>query len=261
MELKTKEIEGKTYAEVQDGKPVYVDGGKDLPMDVPAMSTKIKDLGSEAKGHREAKEKAEKTLKAFDGIEDPAAAIKAMETIQNMDGGKLLDAEKAAAERKAAVDAAVKEYASKVETAEERATKAEQSLHQEKIGGSFARSQFISEKLAVPTPMVEATFGSNFAIEDGKIVAKDANGNQIYSKANPGDPASFDEALEILVDQSPFKDNIIKGRGHNGSGAPGGGGAGGGEKSISRAEFDQINKSDPARAAKMVTQDGIQVTE
>lgn len=260
MELKTIEVEGKTYAEVKDGKPVYLDGEKELPMDVPGMSEKIVRLGSEAKGHREAKQKAEDALKAFDGIDDPAEAIKALETVKNMDGGKLMDAEKAAAERKAAVDAAVKEYASKVEAADERARAAEKALHSEKIGGSFARSKFIADKLAVPVPMVEATFGSNFTIEDGKIIAKDANGNQIYSKANPGEAASFDEALEIIVEASPYKDNIMKGRGHSGSGAPGGG-SGGGQNTISRSEFDAINKSDPARAQKMVTQEGITVTD
>lgn len=245
MKLKLVEIEGKTYAAVEDGKPVYVDGDKDLAMDVPAMSEKIKQLGREAKGHREAKEAAEAALKGFDGIDDPAAALKALETIKGFDGGKLMDAEKAMAERKAAVDAATKEFAARVDAAEKRAKTAEESLFREKIGGSFARSTFISEKLAVPTPMVEATFGRHFSIEEGKIVAKDANGNAIYSKANPGEPATFDEALEALVESSPYRDNIMKGRGANGTGSRGGAAGGGGHaKTITREAYEAMGHAE-----------------
>lgn len=257
MRLKTIEVEGKTYAEVQDGKPIYLDGEKELPMDVPAMSDKITALGKEAKGHREAKEAAEKALKQFEGIEDPAAAIKAMETMQNLDDKKLIDAGEVEKVKQAAIKAKDEEYKPYVEKAESL----EKALRQEKIGGSFARSKYIAEKLAVPVPMVEKTFGDHFTLEEGKMVAKDANGNAIYSKSKPGELADFDEALETLVEAFPYRDSILKGRGHSGSGAPGGGSGGTQGKTISRAEFDQINKSDPARAAKMVTADGIEVVD
>lgn len=257
MKLKTVEIEGKTYAEVQDGKPVYVDGEKDLPMDVPAMSDKIKTLGSEAKGHREAKEAAEKALKKFEGIEDPEAALKAMETVQNLDEKKLIDAGEVEKVKQAAIKAVEEQW----KPYKEQAEKLDAQLRQEKIGGSFARSKFIADKLAVPVDFVEARFGQHFEIQDGKVVAKDANGNAVYSKANPGEPAGFDEALEILVEQYPHRDSILKGRGQNGSGAKPGAGGGQGGKTISRAQFDEINKTDPARAAKMVTEEGMTVTD
>lgn len=257
MKLKTIEVEGKTYAEVQDGKPVYLDGDKELPMDVPAMRDKITSLGTEAKGHREAKEAAEKALKAFEGIADPAAAIKALQTVQNLDDKRLVDAGEIEKVKAEAIKAVEEKYKPTVEKAETL----EKALRQEKIGGNFARSKFIAEKLAVPVPMIEKTFGEHFTLEDGKMVAKDANGNAIYSKSRPGELADFDEALETLVEAFPYRDSILKGRGHSGSGAPGGGGGAGGNKTISRAEFDQINRSDPARAAKMVTADGIEVVD
>src|SRR5690606_6729424 len=79
MKLKTLEVDGKTYAEVQDGKPVYVeDDGKEVAFDAPGTRNTISRLNAEAKSHREAKEAAEKALKGFEGIEDPAAAIKAL---------------------------------------------------------------------------------------------------------------------------------------------------------------------------------------
>lgn len=237
MKLKLVEVEGKTYAEVQDGKPIYLDGEKELPMDVPAMSDKITALGKEAKGHREAKEAAEKALKQFEGIEDPAAAIKALETVQNLDDKKLIDAGEVEKVKQAAIKAKDEEYKPYVEKAESL----EKALRQEKIGGSFARSKYIAEKLAVPVPMVEKTFGDHFTLEEGKMVAKDANGNAIYSKSKPGELADFDEALETLVEALPYRGSILKGRGHSGSGAPGGGSGGGGNKVISRAEYDAMD--------------------
>jgi hypothetical protein len=66
---------------------------------------------------------------------------------------------------------------------------------------------------------VQARFGQNFKIENGKIVATDLTGNKIFSRARPGEHADFEEALEILVDQYPHKDQILKGTGSSGSGA------------------------------------------
>ncbi|MEN9060013.1 DUF6651 domain-containing protein [Ponticoccus litoralis] len=163
MKLKTIEQDGKTFAEVQDGKPVYVaDDGTETALDVPGMKATITKLNGEAMGHRKAKEDAEKALKAFEGIEDPAAALKALETMQGMDGGKLMDAEKAAAERKAAVEAATKTFTEQLETERKARADAEGSLHKEMIGGRFARSGYISEKLAVPARHGRSHFRRQF---------------------------------------------------------------------------------------------------
>lgn len=254
MKLKTTEIDGTIYAMVQDGKPVYTDdSGKDIAFDAVHSADTIKRLNGEAKGHREAKEAAEKALKAFEGIDDPEAALKALSTVQNLDDKKLVDAGEVEKVKAEAIKAVEEKYKPTVE----RAEALEKQLRQEKIGGSFARSKFIADKLAVPAPMVEKTFGEHFTIEDGKIIAKDTNGNQIYSKERPGEPADFDEALETLVDNFPYRDSIVKGRGSNGSGAPGGGQGANGGKMIARAEFDKLA---PEQRMKTI-QDGVAVTE
>lgn len=59
MKLKLVTINGKTCAEVHDGKPVYQADGKDVAFDAPATLLTISRLNGEAKGHREAKEAAE----------------------------------------------------------------------------------------------------------------------------------------------------------------------------------------------------------
>ncbi|WP_312537700.1 DUF6651 domain-containing protein [Stutzerimonas nitrititolerans] len=218
MKLK---IDENGNAVLQDGKPVYVhDDGKEVAFDAPATVATITRLNAEARTHREGKEAAERLLKGFEGIEDPSAARKALETLANLDAKKLVDAgeiEKVKSEISKAFQAQLDEANTKAQTLE-------QQLYGEKIGGSFARSKVIAEKLAVPADMVQATFGNRFKIEDGKVVAYDANGNKIFSRARPGELADFDEALETLVEQYPYKDHILKGSGANGGGAPNGNG-------------------------------------
>lgn len=221
MKLKTVEIDGKQYAEVQDGKPLFVeDDGKEVAFDAVGTRSTITRLNSEAKQHRERAEAAEKTMKAFEGIEDAAAARKALETVANLDAKRLVDA----GEVEKVKQEIAKGYQAQLDEANGKAQTLEQQLYGEKIGGSFARSKVIAEKLAVPADMVQATFGSRFKIEEGKVVAYDANGNKIFSRARPGELADFDEALETLVDSYPHKDHILKSSGANGGGAPNGGG-------------------------------------
>ena len=72
------------HVAVSDGKPVYVhDDGKEILFDAPATMQKISGLNAEVKQHREAKGTAEAKLKAFDGIEDAAAALKAGERVSD----------------------------------------------------------------------------------------------------------------------------------------------------------------------------------
>jgi len=134
-----------------------------------------------------------------------------------------------------------------------------QTLNQEMIGGRFARSQFIQEKIAIPADMVESRFGQNFTIEDGKVVAKDGNGNPVYSKAKPGELADFDEALEILVNQYPNRDNILKGTGASGTGSSGSGtGQGASGNQIMRSEFDKL---DPMKKSEMMTKGDVEIVD
>ncbi|HEJ1731248.1 TPA: hypothetical protein SL290_006240, partial [Pseudomonas aeruginosa] len=158
MKLKTVEVDGKQYAEVQDGKPVYVeDDGKEIAFDAVGTRATITRLNGEAKQHRERAEKAEKIAKDFEGIEDPAAARKALETVANLDAKKLVDAgeiEKVKAE-------IGKAYDTKLTEATTRAEQLEQQLYAEKIGGSFSRSKFVADRLAVPADMVQSVFGKH----------------------------------------------------------------------------------------------------
>lgn len=215
MPLKLK-LDDAGHVVVQDGKPVYVnEDGKEIPYDVNQANNKISELCKEAKTHREAKEAAEQKLRQFDGIEDPEAARKAIETCNNLDSKKLIDVgeiERVKAEINKAANAKIEEAHKETETVK-------QQLYDEKIGGSFARSNFIKDRLAIPADIAQAAFGKNFNVtDDGRIIAKDNNGNEIYSQINPGEPAAFDEALEILVGNYKNKDSILRGNQATGAG-------------------------------------------
>ena len=232
------------HAVLQDGKPVYTsDDGKDIAFDAPGTVATISRLNAEAKSHREAKEAAEARLKGFDGINDPEAARKALEIASNIDAKKLIDAGEV--ERVKAEIA--RGFTEKLTAAEKRAADIEAALYSERIGGSFARSKFIADKSAIPADLMQARFGQAFKIEDGRIAAYDQNGNKLYSRANPGELAGFEEALEILVDGYPYRDSILKGNSNGGSGTRESSGQGG-VKTITRAQFDKMNPADQAKA-------------
>lgn len=243
MKLK---IDESGNAVLQDGKPVYVyDDGKEIAHDAAATVQTISRLNAEAKSHRERAEAAEKIIKKFEGIDDPVAAIKAMETVANLDAKKLVDAgeiEKVKAEISKAYQAQVESVTSERDTFQKQ-------LYDEKIGGSFARSKLIAEKMAIPSDLVQARFGNAFKVENGAIVAYDHSGNKIYSRVKPGEIADFDEALETLVDAYPHKDSILKSSGASGGGASNSS-TSTGSKTIKLTELNAMRPKDRAAAMK-----------
>ena len=243
MKLKTVAIEGKTYAEVNEqGQPLYIhDDGKEVAHDAPQTVATISRLNGEARTNRERYEAAETSLKAFEGIEDPTAAKKALETLKNFDDKKLVDAGEIEKVKAEAIKAVEDKYAPIVQERDAF----QSQLHNELIGGGFARSKFIQDNIAVPADMIQATFGKNFQIEGGKVVAVGADGQKIYSRARPGEVADFDEALETLVGGYQYKDLILKGNQSGGGGFQNNGGQNSGLK---RGDMTAKDKSDYLKA-------------
>ncbi len=244
MKLK---IDANGNAVLKDGKPVYIkDDGTEIEFDAAQAFGKISQLTGESKANRERAEAAEGKFAAFKDITDPAAALEAMRTVKNLKDKQLVDAgevEKVKAEAIAAVEAKYKPIV------EENSTLKNQ-LDNELIGGAFARSKMIADKLAIPADLVQARFGGNFKRVEGKVIAVDSAGNQIYSQKKPGDLADFEEALELLVDAYPHKASILKGSGSSGSGAAGGGQGAGGKKTYTRAQYDAMDPIAQRAAAK-----------
>lgn len=235
---------------VQDGKPVFVaDDGKEIAFDYGATLATITRLNGEARGHRERAETAEGRAKLFEGIDDAEAARKALGIVKSLDEKRLIDAGQVDQIKAEAIKAVEDKW--KPIAKERDGLKA--ALHQEKIGGSFARSKFIADKLAIPADIAEAAFGRHFDLEDGKIVSKDATGNRIFSRSRPGELADFDEALETLVSAYPHRDSILKGTGASGGGASGSGGTQNGKRTITRAQFEALAPGEKPTAAREAT--------
>jgi hypothetical protein len=249
MKVKTVEVNGKQYAEVVDGKVLGVHpDGNETPFDLPDMYAKLLRDGKTVSEYRKKTEEYEGKLKSYEGIE-PDAARAALELAANIKDGDLVKAGKVeeikAAAKKAAeeqVAAANKQYA--VDLAAEKAERErlDNLLKSEKIGGFFARSTFIKEKVAIPPDFLQAKYQGNFQVErDGKLVVKGADGNPIYSRARPGEIATPEEAIEVLISGDPNRDHILKGSNSSGSGSRGGGGgSGSGGRTLARSEYDRM---------------------
>lgn len=247
-QIATQEINGHKL-------PVFIHAdGKEVPFDADAALGKISQLNGESKQHREAKEAAEAAIKAFEGITDPAAAIKALTTVKNLDDKKLVDAgevEKVKAEVQKALEQQYAPFKAKAESLETQ-------LNQHLIGGVFAGSKFIAEKFAAQGPagveIARALFANRFKVEDGRVVATDATGNKLYSRIRPGELADGDEAIELLVDAYQHKGAILRGAGAPGSGAgssgSNGSGATGGQKIMKRADFEALDPAGRMAALK-----------
>lgn len=208
-------------AVLQDGKPVYIkDDGSEIALDAKQLFDTLSNRNAEAKGHREAKEQAEAKLKAYAGIDDPAKALEALKTVANLDDKKLIDAgevEKVKAEAKKTYDEQLARIQGELDSTK-------QQFNTAVIGGEFARSQVIKDKLILPADIAQQAFGKHFSMdENGKLVAKFADGNPIYSgdPNRAGELATFDEALTQIIDKYPHKDNILRGSGATGGGATG----------------------------------------
>ena len=253
MKLKLDESGGVVLS---DGKPVYEDeNGKERVLDAPAMRASLDRLQGELNKQNETIEQLTAKAKSVEGL-DIDAARKALETVGNLDQSKLIAADKVEEIRQAAIKSVEEKY----KPIEARATALEQELFAEKVGGQFARSKFIAEKTILPPDIAQATFGRHFELKDGKVLAKDAHGNLIYGDSNPGDPASFDEAMERLVAAYPHRDKILKGANHNGSGATGvdGGGTG---RVITRAQLAAMNPEQQANVAKALRESKAQLID
>ncbi|MEO6532855.1 MAG: DUF6651 domain-containing protein [Pseudolysinimonas sp.] len=244
MKLKLDE-EGQ--AVLSDGKPIYVhDDGREHPFDAAATVGTITRITDESKGFKTRAQAAEEKLKAFDGIDDPAAAKKALGIVANLDDKKLVDAGEIDRVKTAAIEAVEAKYKPVVE--ERDRLLGENKA--EKLGNAFGKSKVISDKLILPAEAVQKLFGDNFAIDGGKIVAKDSHGNIINSRARPGETADFDEAMETLIDGYAYKDSILKGTGQKGDGARNNnGGNGGGSGTITREAFNKLSPTEQMKTA------------
>lgn len=247
-----------TQGEGDKKLPIFVHpDGREVPFDADTTVSTISRLNGEAKAHREAKEAAEAKLKGFEGIDDAEAARNALQTVKNLKEGELVTAGKvqeikdaAAASAKQAVADATRAAEARERELTEQVGKLTADRDARIVGGSFAGSKFISDRLAIPADIAQKVFGDRFKVENGKLVPTDASGNPIFSASRHGEHADFEEAIAVMVNAYPHKESILKASGATGGGANGNQGGSGGKRTMTRAQFDAL---DPAAKAAAVT--------
>lgn len=255
-----KTADSKAVVIGENGNPIWVtEDDKKSPVEVDwggALQT-IARINAENKERREAAEALttdnaglKKLIEAYGEI-DPAKAKDAIKKLESIDQGSLLTADKVEQFKTSILQAAnsekervVKEYDTKVNELTGAVDKKEKEIYKLVISNAFANSAFV-KTLVAPVAMVESYFQHCFKIEEGKPIGF-LNGNPIHSRKRPGEKASFEEAIQIVIDEHPDKNKLLPGTG-GGSGAQGGGNRGGqlsGEaiKNMPLAEYEKAKK-------------------
>jgi hypothetical protein len=194
------------------GHPMVVgDDGKEYEVDAIGAQTTITALHAESASHRKEAADRKKALEAFGDI-DPVAAREALTTVKGLSTDHKVQIDNLKSEMNTA-------WQVKFDAELSKAKALSDDLFNARVTTKFATSEVV--KKTVLTPDIAAkVFGGNFNV-DG--TAKDAAGNVIYSKEKPGEPASFDEALSVIIDNYPNKNAILRGSGTGGSGSHQGG--------------------------------------
>jgi len=233
-----------------DGKPVYIHpDGKEAPFDAKAAMDTIHNLNNENAERRRANDALTKTINSYvigeeDGkpvFIDPEKAKNALETIKNFDDKKLIDAgqvETLKMEMNKAFISKEEDLKKGFRLKEEGLTstikKKDDTIFELMVRSQFASSPTIQDKTILPPDIASKYFGGNFVVEgegsDAKVVGY-FNKEKIFSRERPGEPAGFEEALGVIIDNYPLKDRILKATvgGAGGTGGAGGGGRQGGQ--------------------------------
>ncbi|MFW9899726.1 MAG: DUF6651 domain-containing protein [Candidatus Thorarchaeota archaeon] len=222
----------------KSGDPIWVHekDGVEAPIDAKHYFNKIPELLEEKRQLKEAKKQLEGEFNEhrskYEDIEDPQAALKALEIVANLDSKKLIDAKK------------VDQLRNQMKEDFDKAMEKERTVHKDEVDslkaqledqkktnyGLTVSNSFKSSKLlagpdaivGVPVDMIEDKWGKNFSTEivDGKpvTVGHYDDGRPILSDVKPGEFASFDEALKKLIDVYPNKAGILKGKQQSGGG-------------------------------------------
>lgn len=228
----------KTIATDKSGNPIWVHekDGAEAAIDAKHYFSKIPELIEEKRQLKEAKKQLEVEFNdyksKYEDIEDPQAALQALDVVSNLDSKKLIEAKK------------VDQLRNQMREEFEKAMEKERTVHKAAIDDLMAKleeqkktnygltvsNSFKSSKLltgpeaivGVPIDMIEDKWGKNFSTEvvDGKpmTVGHYDDGRPIYSDSKPGEYANFDEALTKLIDVYPHKAGILKGKQQSGGG-------------------------------------------
>lgn len=261
-------LDDEGHVVVQDGMPVYVhDDGKEMPLDAPALIKSTNNFADERSRYHNKIKGFENQLAAYNDADgnplDPESVHKALSTVKNLSEKELYTAEKVEIMKQKMGETFENDRKTMV-TAHEQAMKEKeaeiQKLHNDArdlmVRNAFSQSELFSgpKPLTRLTPDIAAAyFDKNFKVEgegaDAKLVGV-LDGEVIPSQRKYGQPADFDEAIEVIISKYPYKDRIM----NNTKGGPGGDGnthhrSDGRTITISRQDAMDTERYRTARAA------------
>jgi hypothetical protein len=227
--------------ETKDGNPIWIDAnGGESVLDGGTVGR----LNGEARKLRERAEAAEAIAKQFEGL-DPAKSREALELASKIDQKQLIDAGKVEEVR----NQISQQFQKEIDERDKKVTQLQSTLDNTLISNLFKGSEFIRDRVAVPLDMFESTFKGNFKVENGAVVAYGRDGNPIMSKKKIGEIADPNEALELIVENYPQRDLILKANDGGGTGNNGGGGNRPGNRTIRRSDFEKLPPAQQGEAA------------
>jgi hypothetical protein len=228
------------------GNPVRVGtDGKEYAFSDDVLDSTLQNLetaNAEAAKRKQKLRDLEGKLKPIEDIEDlqkwRKEADEAMKTVQNLKDEDLIKSSEVENFKKQLTDS----YEQKIQELQGQLEKTAGKLREKSISAQFAQSSmFVGEdkKTAFTPRVAEKYFGSNFHLDEetGDPIPYDNQGNKILSRKNPGNTASFDEAIEILIEQDPDRDSILRGPKPGGGTPPGGGPGPSRDTAMSRQDF------------------------
>jgi len=272
--MKYKTIEGEDGSVVgvavnEKGLPVMVgDDGAEVAIDAIHLYSKIPSLQEEAKNHRlkakEFQDELDSFKEKYSGIEDPSKALEALTKMQDIEGQKLIDSKDAEALRLQLQDAHDKELSGIKKTYDEKITELSGIINSQQadifdslVLQNFNNSQWFAgenPKTHLVPEIAKDHFGKHFKVEKnsaGKTVVigyhlgGESDGQKIFSIERPGEIAGFDEAMSMIIDKHPQRDNILR--------ASFGGGAGGADNTPSANKLEKLKKDYAAALASKNT--------
>jgi hypothetical protein len=205
---------------VKDGMPVYEVNGKETPFDAPQAVAKIKEqaetLDDLERSSSASTKELEKELKAWQRLGDLAEVRKAVKTVtglqaEDIDAAQMpAELEQLRSERDALQE--------QLNEASEEIKASQTEIRTLSIGNRFGTEPWIRENLidafANDPATLEKIYGDNFKREGGKVVAYGKDGKPLLvvdPETNSPRPASFAEALNVLVPDTFRKPSGAKG--------------------------------------------------
>lgn len=231
---------------VVDDKPVYLqDDGKEVPFDVVGTIQAIKDRNAEVVSWRTKAKESEEALAKFVDL-DPAAARDALDKLSKIDQKKLIDAGQVDVVR----EEVRKNYETKLADETKKREAIETRFKGTQLAAAFSGSEWLAKNTKVPRDMLRSFFGNRFEVDlDGKIQGLDESGKPLFSISNPGAVAGFDEAIQLMIERYPAKNDILSSSQGSGGGSPSGGG-GGGSGQMHREAWEKLTPAAKAAAIK-----------